>query len=137
GCICISEDAARQVQSKLEYPVVKVGKKKLKNIQLPMEVYKIVLPWENDKGIKSLSKTPANSFLISLLILLTAAIIYFVVKENSEETISTSGKRIAVIPFANFGTGTTDDYFADGVTEEFISNSANIHRIYIIQITTI
>jgi len=137
GCICISEDAARQVQSKLEYPVVKVGKKKLKNIQLPMEVYKIVLPWENDKGIKSLSKTPANSFLISLLILLTAAIIYFVVKENSEETISTSGKRIAVLPFANIGPGTNDDYFADGVTEEIISNLAKISGLDVIARTSI
>ena len=46
GGICISEQAYDQVRNKFEFPIVAVGRQKLKNIQLPMEVYRIVLPWE-------------------------------------------------------------------------------------------
>ncbi|NNF02793.1 MAG: hypothetical protein HKN22_08915 [Bacteroidia bacterium] len=41
GCICISEDVARQVQNKIENPLHKMGKHELKNIHLPMEVFQI------------------------------------------------------------------------------------------------
>src|SRR2546422_3329951 len=46
GGICISVDVARQVQHNLEASVVRVGEKELKNIRLPMEICRIVLPWE-------------------------------------------------------------------------------------------
>ena len=45
GGICISEDVARQVQNKIELPLQKLGKKRLKNIRLPMDVYAVELPW--------------------------------------------------------------------------------------------
>ena len=46
GGICVSEDVARQIQNKIELPVLKLGKGELKNIQLPVDIYRIVLPWE-------------------------------------------------------------------------------------------
>src|ERR1017187_4050889 len=58
GGICISEDVARQVQGKMNVPLRKLGKPDLKNIQLPMEIYQVVLdkqaadesvPLENNK----------------------------------------------------------------------------------------
>lgn len=44
--ICISEDVARQVQNKLDIPLHKLGQKNLKNIQFPMEIYSVSLPWQ-------------------------------------------------------------------------------------------
>src|SRR5258708_1626891 len=46
GGICMSEDVARQVQNKIELPLLKLGKADLKNIQMPVEIYRLVLPWE-------------------------------------------------------------------------------------------
>jgi class 3 adenylate cyclase len=43
--ICISEDVARQVQNKLDIPLYKIGQRNLKNIQFPMEIYSVQLPW--------------------------------------------------------------------------------------------
>src|SRR5215216_2595371 len=45
GGICISEDVARQIRNKIDYPVIKLGEEKLKNISMPMDIYSIVLPW--------------------------------------------------------------------------------------------
>jgi Tol biopolymer transport system component/class 3 adenylate cyclase len=45
GGICISEDVARQVRNKIELPLHKLGSAQLKNIQLPMGIYAIELPW--------------------------------------------------------------------------------------------
>jgi adenylate cyclase len=45
GGICISEDVARQVRNKIQYPVRKLGEEKLKNISMPMDIYCIQLPW--------------------------------------------------------------------------------------------
>ncbi len=44
GEICISEDVARQVQNKLDVPMINLGQRALKNIKLPVDVYKLQLP---------------------------------------------------------------------------------------------
>ncbi|MBI3414956.1 MAG: tetratricopeptide repeat protein [Verrucomicrobia bacterium] len=46
GGICISVDVARQIRHNLEASVVTVGQAELKNVELPLEVCRIVLPWE-------------------------------------------------------------------------------------------
>ncbi|MGH7453593.1 MAG: adenylate/guanylate cyclase domain-containing protein, partial [bacterium] len=46
GGICISEDVARQIQNKIELPLRKLGKSRLKNIQQAVQIYRIVLPWQ-------------------------------------------------------------------------------------------
>ena len=46
GGICISEQVYDQVRNKFEFPIVALGRHEMKNIQPPMEVYKVVLPWE-------------------------------------------------------------------------------------------
>ncbi len=47
GGICISEDAARQVRNKTPHQLVPLGPAELKNIEVPMAVYRVALPWEN------------------------------------------------------------------------------------------
>ena len=46
GGICVSDQVYAQIKNKIEYPILKIGSKLLKNIEEPMEVYRIVLPWE-------------------------------------------------------------------------------------------
>jgi len=46
GGICLSQQAYDQVQNKLSVPIVKMPPVALKNIRLPMSVYKIVAPGE-------------------------------------------------------------------------------------------
>ncbi len=51
--ICVSEDVARQIQNKIDVRLHKLAKSELKNIQLPVEIYAIELPWTVDGHIAS------------------------------------------------------------------------------------
>ena len=46
GGICLSQQVFDQVWNKIEAPLISLGKKELKNVQVPMEVFRVVLPWE-------------------------------------------------------------------------------------------
>lgn len=47
GGVCISEQAYDQVRNKVEAPMELLEGKTLKNVRLPVDVYRIVMPWEN------------------------------------------------------------------------------------------
>lgn len=50
GGICVSEQVYDHVKNKFEFPFSSLGKKQLKNIEEPLEVYRVVLPWEKEIG---------------------------------------------------------------------------------------
>ena len=45
GGICVSEQVYAQVRNKFDYPMTKLPPQRLKNIEIPVEVYKVALPW--------------------------------------------------------------------------------------------
>ena len=49
GGICVSMDVERQIRNALEARFEKFGSADLKNIKLPMDLFRIVLPWEADR----------------------------------------------------------------------------------------
>lgn len=46
GGICITQQVYDQVRNKFEFPIVSIGKRELKNVDSPIEIYRITLPWE-------------------------------------------------------------------------------------------
>jgi adenylate cyclase len=46
GGICISEPVYGQVRNKITNPIEKLPPKVLKNVQFPMDLYRVVLPWQ-------------------------------------------------------------------------------------------
>jgi len=53
GGVCITRQVFDHVQNKFELPVVSLGAKSLKNVSLPMEVFRMVMPWEAEKATPS------------------------------------------------------------------------------------
>ncbi len=47
GGVCITEQVNDQVKNKSAFRLVSLGKKELKNVAEPVEVFQVVLPWEN------------------------------------------------------------------------------------------
>jgi adenylate cyclase len=46
GGVCLTRQVYDQVQNKFELPLRSLGAKSLKNLRAPMEVFKMVMPWE-------------------------------------------------------------------------------------------
>jgi TolB-like protein/Tfp pilus assembly protein PilF len=53
GGVCITGQVHDQIKNKFEFPFSSVGKKELKNVSEPTEVFKAVLPWHRENGGKS------------------------------------------------------------------------------------
>ena len=50
GGICVSQQVADQIGSKIELSLQRLGRIRLKNIRDPMAVYRVVMPWEPKPG---------------------------------------------------------------------------------------
>jgi adenylate cyclase len=56
GGVCISQNVADDVRNKVGFPVVRLGSYELKNVETQVEVYRVVMPWEEEQP-----KEPARS----------------------------------------------------------------------------
>ncbi len=141
GGICLSEDVARQIQNKIDIPVKKIGLEKLKNIQSPINIYRLCLPWEEKEELKEkpfIRKiTKQKSFLLAS-VLLMVLVTYFLIKEMTIDIpIKVSPIRIAVLPLVNLSDNSQSEYFADGMTEELISQLTKISGLNVIARTSV
>jgi adenylate cyclase len=142
GGICISEDVARQIQNKLDTPIVRLGRSELKNIRVPMAIYRIVLPWEKRRrpfadrlSFRRRQKSTAFLTAVSVGALLLAGLALWENGRDQRLSGPTPGTTvpspeapprdrhwIAVLPFDSFSANTQkDEYFADGMTEMLTS----------------
>ncbi|WP_170326763.1 adenylate/guanylate cyclase domain-containing protein [Ruegeria arenilitoris] len=90
--ICLSEDAYRQANGKINAEFKDLGKLELKNVDQPIRAYSVTLSGADPQG--DVSSTPLAA---------------------------TKKPSIAVLPFHNLSGETDQEYFADGVSEDIIS----------------
>jgi adenylate cyclase len=62
--ICISEDVYDQVRNKFSQPLLKLEPRKLKNVQFPIDVYKVVMPWEKEVPQAEAPQLPPNRIAV-------------------------------------------------------------------------
>jgi TolB-like protein/class 3 adenylate cyclase/Tfp pilus assembly protein PilF len=149
GGICLSEDVARQIQNKTDLPLRKLGRGELKNIQLPVEIYKIVLPWEKRrlalfdrlyfrfKQKRAHRWSWAIGIVVSIALLIGLFFRFFAPSEKLPMSDSRPKIRLAVLPFDNITKNPEDEYFADGMTDEMIAKLSNIASFGVIARTSV
>jgi len=54
GGVCITRQVYDQVQNKFELPFESLGVRMLKNVRTPLEVYKVVMPWAQEKTVPAI-----------------------------------------------------------------------------------
>jgi adenylate cyclase len=136
GGICVSEDVARQIRNKVNYPIVKMGVQKLKNISTPIEIYCVQFPWHTQDQrtpkkfprVKKLSVAVGAATVVTIIVL---GLLFFFSRSNPSE-IPNLKFRLAVLPLDNISADVKDEYFADGMTEELISNLSKIGHLRVI-----
>jgi adenylate cyclase len=102
GCICISEDAYRQVRDKIDTAFDDLGDKELKNIARPLRVY-----WVRPRID---SPRPPQSAALPL----------------------PDKPSIAVLPFQNMSGDPEQEYFCDGMVDDIITGLSRIRWLFVI-----
>jgi TolB-like protein/class 3 adenylate cyclase len=104
GGVCISGAAYEHVRGRVEAEFIDLGEKALKNIARPVHVYAVRIEADGSQS----APPPAPS-------------------EFGPPRLS-----IVVLPFANIGGDTEQDYFVDGVTESLTTDLSRIRGSFVI-----
>jgi adenylate cyclase len=105
GGICLSEDAYRQVKSRLDLAVVDLGPTQLKNITEPIRVYSLEVG------------KPAQAKPMTI---------------PAPERPVPPRLSVVVLPFKNLSSDSSQEYFADGVTENLTTDLSRIRNSFVI-----
>ena len=158
GGICVSMDVERQIRNAVETRFEKLAPTELKNISIPMELFRIVLPWERQlprlESKLAISAPRAGSWVwaaAAALLLLIIGIGWWWTtlprknltagNESGGRTIdritSIPEKSIAVLPFENLSEDKSNAFFADGVQYEILTNLAKVADLKVISRTSV
>ena len=147
GAICLSEDAYRQVKSRLDLKVSDLGRTQLKNIAEPVHVYSLEVG-QSAESKPALSatrgdatKAPASkprfasallAAAIAALVILAAAAGWYVLGGRNVKPAQAAHLSLVALPFANLSGDPRQDYFADGVTENLTTQLSRIKGSFVI-----
>src|SRR5436309_662041 len=145
GGIYVSMDVERQIRNALEARFEKLAPIDLKNISVPMDLFRIVLPWERDTPLKPERQKAFPKSAIpkwtAILILLAIAVGGFLFWQRGNPKSSAAGsaipeKSIAVLPFGNLSRDPDNAYFADGIQDEILTRLSKIADLKVISRTS-
>src|SRR5437763_3567705 len=150
GGICVSMDVERQIRNALEARFEKLAPIDLKNISVPMDLFRIVLPWERETRLPSepqkrdVRQRPSIpiGWIATVVLLLIAIGAWFLVgryKVPSKQSAVTElpAKSIAVLPFENLSRDPDNAFFTDGVQDQILTNLAQIAELKVISRTSV
>jgi adenylate cyclase len=103
GGVCISQQVYDSIRNKTALEFESLGEVELKNVQIPMNVYKMVL---REKGTGRAEQLAPR-------------------------------ERLAVLPFVNISPDPNDEFFADGLTEELITELSRAGDLKVIARTSV
>jgi adenylate cyclase len=150
GAICLSEDAYRQVKGRLDLAVTDLGPTQLKNIAEPIRVYSLQFGGPGDaKPVAPTrrSRLPLFAAAFTALIVVASSVWHFAGSKlagpsapqstaaalTSAEPAKTALRlSIVVLPFTNLSGDPSQDYFADGITENLTTDLSRLSGSFVI-----
>jgi adenylate cyclase len=145
GAICLSEDAYRQVKGRLDLAVSDLGPTQLKNIAEPVRVYALEVGKPAEVKPKSAAPTqrpilvPLAAGIVALIAIAGSA--WYFLGGNRPATVTSNPPAarsdaahlsIVVLPFRNLSGDPSQDYFADGITENLTTDLSRIRNSFVI-----
>ena len=145
GGICITGAVFDQVHNKIDESLVRIETPELKNIQVPIGVYRVVLPWtqaaSKDRSGRSTQSRPGSgrgtrAGVTAAVVAVGAVLLLWFTSSRApqspslpppaavpapESTPTPSKKSVAVLPFVNMSSDKENEYFSDGISEDLIT----------------
>jgi TolB-like protein len=146
GGIYISGRVYEDIKNKTDIYVEFIGKRTLKNINDPVNIYSVI--YSNQKKILSKpkinqqGKSQKKSIIIASGILLGIAIIILLIIFNNkyngikQKEIGRLEKSIAVLPLKNWSQDEEHAYLGDAIADEIIMQLMNIKEIRVLSLTS-
>lgn len=103
GGICITAAVATQIADRLDLVIEDLGEKRLKNISRPVQLFRV--------GLEGAPSPPEDA-------------------DTVKRTVSKPS--IVVLPFTNMSGDPDQEFFADGLTEDIITELSRRHELFVI-----
>jgi adenylate cyclase len=149
GGICVSDKVYEEVRDRMDLAFEDLGEQEVKNIDRPVRVFRVLLdgtvstsprvPTAKKKSAQSWSRM-ALAAAVVVLIGVAGAVTWLRPWEPTIEPASVENMAfplpdkpsIAVLPFTNMSDDAGQDYFADGITEDLITDLSKISGLFVI-----
>ena len=149
GGICITSAVHEALPNRLPFVMESLGEQNLKGFEDSVRVYRVWLdsnesipPPQQNSNQQSILKTWHWMAIAAVAVMLTVAVIGFWSKTSMPTVESASldnmafplpdKPSIAVLPFNNMSGDAEQEYFADGMTENLITDLAQISGLFVI-----
>jgi len=150
GGICISRQALDQVENKLGLSYESLGEREVKNIARPVTAYRVVIDGEACRVQAAMKRrAPYTSQMagsVTVVLLIVAGVIAFwwqpwIFDKRQPSIVETAlpipeGPSIAVLPFINISDDPSQEYFADGMAEDLMTDLSRFSGLLVVARTS-
>jgi serine/threonine-protein kinase len=128
----------RQIRNALEARFEKLAPTELKNIEAPMDLFRIVLPWEKQERGRVVASTqrkklPVAAAAAVILFLSLAGVWFWTHSKKSTITPAyvPATRSVAVLPFVNMSPEKENEYLSDGITEDLCTALTQVKGLHV------
>ena len=143
GGICVSRNVFNQAKNKVEFGFEDLGERQMKNIPEPVCVFRVLMEPKPEGRVIGEPRTakrswrwPAIATVAIALVAAASAVAWLRPWEPASiERIAQSlpdKPSIAVLPFINMSDDPAQEYFADGMTEDLITDLSKVSGLFVI-----
>jgi TolB-like protein/class 3 adenylate cyclase/rhodanese-related sulfurtransferase len=149
GGICVAQNVYNQVRSKLDLDFGDLGEQEVKNIAEPVRVYRVVLDDKAAALVTPVIETPVRvdplrrwqiGAAVAVGLIVIGGLVWW--QPWGPEFEPASAERmalplpdkpsVAVLPFDNMSGDSEQDYFADGMTDDLITDLSKVPGLFVI-----
>jgi len=144
GGVLVSNTVYDQVRGKLPFTFEDVGERQLKNIEQSVRMYQLHIPGASSTAVATLVRRPVRTDrrrwivwgLAAFLVLVGAGGAWWIASPFFASSTEAPRLSIVVLPFRNLSGDPSQEYLADGITEDLTSDLSRIAGSFVISRNT-